>query len=172
MELARIRDHLKASRADARWEPDDKLHCTLKFLGDVPDQIVGPLTDAVTVLALRAGPIEIRYTSVGCFPDRRRPRIVWAGIQDPSGRLTALAGSIDRACAEFGIQREDRPFHPHVTLGRVRSLVSSDDLLSRIESVTFEGPTVQIREIHLVQSSLKPSGSVYKTLQCVPLGSL
>ena len=170
-ELVRLRDHLRDSRADARWESDDKLHCTLKFLGDTPDRLVGAICDAVTPLVAGTGPIEVRYASVGCFPNNRRPRIVWAGMQDSGGHLTGLAQAIDRACGEFGFQREERPFHPHVTLGRVRSLVSSDDLLSRIESITFEGPTVMIHEILLVQSTLKPTGSVYTAVRSFPVAS-
>jgi len=170
-ELARIRDELRRSRADARWEADAKLHCTLKFLGEVAEPLAGPIGEALASVAARHNPFEVRYASIGCFPDRRRPRVVWAGIEDPAGALAAIAGDIDGASALFGIQREDRPLHPHVTLGRIRSLVSSDDLLSRIESITFEGPTVKISEFLLVRSTLKPSGSVYDTVRRFPLGA-
>jgi 2'-5' RNA ligase len=168
-ELVRVRDDLRRFGADVRWEPDGKLHCTLKFLGDVPERILPALGDALAATAGATSPMEVRYAGVGCFPDIRRPKIVWAGMR--SGGLAALAESVDITCAGFGMSREQRPFHPHVTLGRVKSLVSSDDLLSRIESVTFESPTVMIREILLVRSTLKPSGSVYSTVRSFPLGS-
>ena len=170
-ELARVREHLRASRADARWEPDEKLHCTLKFIGDLPDRQAGPLGDALAAETRNAAPFDVRYAGVGCFPDKRRPRIVWAGIQDPAGGIQALAALADRVCRTFGVPPEDRPFHPHVTLGRIRSLVSSDDLLSRMDSITFEGPTVRIGEILLVRSTLKPSGSVYTVVRRFPLGT-
>jgi RNA 2',3'-cyclic 3'-phosphodiesterase len=165
----RVRDELRRFRADVRWESDGKLHCTLKFIGEVSERILPALGEALAAISMKTSPIEVRYEGVGCFPDIRRPKIIWAGIR--SGALAALAESVDIACAGFGIARESRPFHPHVTLGRVKSLVSSDDLLSRIESVTFESPTVMIREVLLVRSTLKPSGSVYSTVRSFPLGS-
>jgi RNA 2',3'-cyclic 3'-phosphodiesterase len=168
-ELVRVRDDLRRFRADVRWEPDGKLHCTLKFLGEVAERILPELGDALAAVSAVTPQMEARYAGLGCFPDIRRPKIIWAGIR--SGGLAALAESVDMTCAGFGIAREQRPFHPHVTLGRVKSLVSSNDLLSRIESVTFESPTVMIREILLVQSILKPSGSVYSTVRSYPLGS-
>jgi len=168
-ELVRVREDLRRLRADVRWEPDGKLHCTLKFLGEVSERILPALGDALAAISARTPPMEVRYAGLGCFPDIRRPKIIWAGIR--SGGLAAIAESVDMTCTGFGIAREQRPFHAHVTLGRVKSLVSSDDLLSRIESVTFDSPTVMIREILLVQSTLKPSGSVYSTVRSFPLGS-
>lgn len=168
-ELVRVRDELRRFRADVRWEPEGKLHCTLKFLGDVPERILPALGDALAATAAATSPMEVRYAGVGCFPDVRRPKIVWAGMR--SEGLAPLAELVDITCAGFGVAREQRAFHPHVTLGRVKSLVSSDDLLSRIESVTFESRTVMIREMLLVQSTLKPSGSVYSAVRSFPLGS-
>jgi 2'-5' RNA ligase len=169
-ELVRVRDDLRRLHADVRWEPDGKLHCTLKFIGDVPEPVLPALGDALAAISARTPPMEVRYAGVGCFPDIRRPKIIWAGMRDPTGGLAALAESVDITCATCGFAREQRPFHPHVTLGRVKSLVSSNDLLSRIESVTFESPTVMIREILLVRSTLKPSGSVYSTVRSFLLG--
>ena len=169
-EMGRIRDHLREARADARWESDEKLHCTMKFLGETPEALLEPIVTAVSGVAGSAHPFRIVYRGLGCFPDIRRPRVVWVGIDDFERVLVPLAAEVDRACAEFGFQPEERAFHPHVTLGRIRSLVSLHDLLSRIESVTFESPTVTIGEISLIKSNLRPTGSVYTTVRSFPLG--
>ncbi len=169
-ELVRVREELRQFRADVRWEPDGKLHCTLKFLGDVPERIIPALGDALAATSAENIPDGGPVRRGGLLPRHPASEDHLGGdtVRRASSPLRSRSTS---TCAGFGMTREQRPFHPHVTLGRVKSLVSSDDLLSRIESVTFESPTVMIREILLVQSILKPSGSVYSTVRSFPLGS-
>ena len=168
--LIYVRDRLKAERSDVRWESDEKLHCTLKFLGDTKDEIVPRVVASLKELCQAGAPLTLTYTGLGCFPDRRDPRIVWAGIHDSSSALAALTKSIDMAMSSYGFEREKRPFHPHVTIGRVKGRRGLKELIATLETITFDCPPVVIQEILLVKSELRPSGSVYSILERTTLG--
>ena len=165
------RNELRTVRADVKWEPGDKLHCTLKFLGDTPTEKVAPLTAALHTLSQATPPITIAYGGLGVFPARGEPRIIWAGINDRAGQLARLAASIDELAAGFGYEKDRRGFQPHVTLGRVKGTRGIRELLGTLETVTFDCPPVQIHEILLVSSELRPSGSVYTVAARCALGT-
>lgn len=168
--LIGVRNQLKAERSEVRWETDEKLHCTLKFLGETRQETVPRILTSLREVSAASSPLTVTYAGLGCFPDHLDPRIIWAGIRDAGGALTALARSIDTAMAQHGFEREKRPFHPHVTLGRVKGRRGFMELLATLETITFDCPPVVIQEIMLVQSELRPSGSVYSVLQRVALG--
>ena len=165
------RNELRTVRADVKWEPEDKLHCTLRFLGDTPQEKVAPLTAALQTLAKATPPVTISYGGLGVFPERGEPRIIWAGIRDRTNGLAQLATSIDDLAAGFGYEKTRQAFQPHVTLGRVKGTRGIMDLLDTLETVTFDCPPVQIHEILLVSSELRPSGSVYTVAARCALGT-
>jgi 2'-5' RNA ligase len=167
--LVALRDRLAESRADVRWEAGEKLHATLKFLGETAEPLLPEIRDALERIGTACPPVRTRYRSVGAFPTTRTPRVVWAGMDDTSGDLADLAGRLEEVMAGLGFRREERPFHPHITLGRVRGQGSLDRLRSLMESVTFDGPPVVLHEMRLVKSVLRPGGSQYSTLHSVPL---
>jgi RNA 2',3'-cyclic 3'-phosphodiesterase len=169
--MTAARDDLRMVRSDVKWEPDDKLHCTLKFLGDTPAGKVPALITALGSLTRGTRPVTVAYGGVGVFPERGEPRIVWAGIRDASQELARLAAAIDALTATFGFEKERRPFQPHVTLGRVKGSRGIRELLGTLETVTFDCPPVQIQEVLLVSSELRPSGSVYTIAARCPLGT-
>jgi len=168
--LIQVRDQMRALRTDVSWERDDKLHCTLKFLGETKDDLVPRIVRTLTEVCEAGSPLTLTYAGLGCFPDRRDPRVIWAGIREADGRLGALVQAIDAAMMQHGFEREKRAFHPHVTLGRVKGRRGLKELIGTLETVTFDCPPVVIQEIMLVKSELRPSGSVYSVLQRVALG--
>ncbi len=168
--LSEVREILRGSRADVKWEPTEKLHCTIKFLGDTRHDHVKPVTSALRELAADIQPFTVGYEDVGCFPGRRDPRIIWAGMADPDGGLKILFEGIDEAMSHLGFEREHRAFHPHVTLGRVKGARKIAELLEMMETVTLVSPPVMIQEIELVKSILGPGGSVYSLVAGVRLG--
>lgn len=168
LHIAAIRDRLKASNADVKWEPDEKLHATLKFLGNTKEDL---LPDFVSYLEGAAtSTLFVKYAGMGCFPNERAPKVIWVGMNDINGNLASLQKEIDTGFARFGFEQDDRSFHPHVTLGRVKGNKRLDSLLRMMESITFESQPVEIREVALIKSELKPGGSVYTTLKTIPLG--
>jgi RNA 2',3'-cyclic 3'-phosphodiesterase len=167
--VAAIRDELRATGADVRWEPEGKLHCTVKFLGDTDDSRIADVIAAVRQSVAGIPPFVVRYTRLGCFPNRRDPRIIWAGMDNADGALARLQQQIEDACAAVGYEREDRAFHPHVTLGRVKGRRNLEQLLALMEKLTFDTGPATIADVELAKSDLQPSGSVYTTLNTVPL---
>lgn len=167
--IAAIRDTLRSCHADVRWEQEDKFHATLRFLGDIPDHLLPEIVSSIERVSEHFGPLTVRYHGIGCFPDRKRPRVVWVGVDETSGELRALQAAIEDALHTIGYEREERRFHAHVTIGRVRSHKNIHNLLETMESVTFESPPVIITALSLVRSDLKPGGSIYTTLKQFPL---
>ncbi len=153
-----------------RWVNLDQTHLTLKFLGESPETAVGAVGRALTSAARQVEPFTLALGEVGVFPDRRRPRVIWVGIDagEHAVALRDLHGGLERELARLGYAADDRAFSPHLTLGRVRqglrpaelSLVS--ELLDRSWPVA---PTsFEVRSICLVASELRPTGAVHTRL--------
>ena len=168
--LARARDRLRESGADVKWEPTEKLHCTVKFLGDTREELVPPITDRLSQIASVIPPFRVSYRGVGCFPGPRDPRIIWAGMEDPECTLKELFRAADEAMSTLGFERERRAFHPHVTLGRVKGTRRIRELLASMETVILDNPPVAIQDIELVKSTLEPGGSRYSLVAEMKLG--
>jgi len=169
--LAGVRDRLEPTRADVRWEPDGKLHCTLKFLGDTGEEVLPDIISALEGVASSTPPFPIRYSGLGCFPDKREPRIIWVGMEDANGILQRLAQTVETRMEALGFKPEQRIYHPHVTLGRVQSSRRMRELLAMMETVIFQSSPAFLREIELVKSKLKARGSAYTMVAKMTLGN-
>lgn len=169
--LAGVRDRLESTRADVKWESDEKLHCTLKFLGDTREEVLPDIVSALGHVTSSTPTFPMRYSGLGCFPNKREPRIIWVGMEDANGILQKLAQTVEIHMAALGFKPEQRVYHPHVTLGRVKSSRRMRELLAMMETVTFQSSLVSLREIELVKSELKPGGSVYTPVAKVALGN-
>jgi 2'-5' RNA ligase len=107
---------------------------------------------------------------VGVFPNRKYPRVIWVGIED-SDFLKNLQKDIEHAMASLGYQKEEREFHPHLTLGRVRSQKGMAHIIHELDTLQSKDfGSVEINSIKLMRSDLKPTGSQYYCLQEIPLG--
>jgi 2'-5' RNA ligase len=167
--IASVINELKASNADIRWEQIEKLHITLKFLGDTNEKLLPQIVLLLEGVASHVSPFLISYLGVGCFPNKREPRIIWVGAQEASGTLQSLVESIESAMASVGFEKEERKFHAHATVGRVKSLGNLHNLLRTMDSTTLDCQPTEVRHIVLIKSELKPNGSVYLTLKEFPL---
>jgi 2'-5' RNA ligase len=101
-----------------RWTDVERMHLTLKFLGECPESAVDPLVGAIRLVAPRYDPLDLELGGLGAFPNSRRPRIVWLGVQADS-KLELMHHDLEVACASLGYDIEGRAFRPHVTIGRV-----------------------------------------------------
>lgn len=152
----------------ARWVRPEAMHLTLKFLGDVQDQADARQLDSIRA-ALAAvhscAPVELQFHSVGFFPDARRPRVVWCGI-DSSPNLAPLAADISLAMEPLGFPAEDRAFVPHLTLARLDASPGAAKLVPAAEALKSRaiGSALET-EFHLFESILRPSGAEYRKLQ-------
>ncbi len=116
--VGEIQDELRKAHADVSWERQEKLHCTVRFLGETPSELVPAIADALTEIGRKNPPFSVRYRGTGCFPGRRDPRVLWLGIENSDGRLNSLFQSVDAAMSALGLKPENRQFHPHLTLGK------------------------------------------------------
>ncbi len=167
--LAEVLMRLRATAPRVRWESPDKFHCTMKFLGSVEIGNTEPIASAVRTMVAGASAFRVTYETIGAFPNRRAPRVVWVGCTEPSGVLAKLRDELEEGLVPFGFEREEKPFKPHITLGRVKDPADAKHLTPMLESLTFEPLTVQVNDIVLMKSDLTPRGSLYTTLQEFPL---
>ena len=150
---------------EVRWVRPENVHLTLKFLGDVPEDDLGHIAEALEQLRLRYGPFEAELSGFGAFPSARRARILWAGIGEGSEPLRALAGDVEASLERLGFEREDRVYVPHLTLGRARGRPVSLEAGGPPPPV----PGFLVRSVELVESVLGATGSASSTLAVYPL---
>jgi 2'-5' RNA ligase len=156
-------------RARASWERPEKLHLTLKFLGEVAVTRVEALTRAAGRACVSAKPFELTIAEAGVFPPHGLPRVLWLGVVDIYGRLARLQQSLEEECATDGFAREARDFKPHLTLARLRSKDGARELASAHRELRFEAQTFTVTELIVMRSELGPGGSRYVPLTRHPL---
>jgi RNA 2',3'-cyclic 3'-phosphodiesterase len=150
-----------------RWVPAQNMHLTLKFLGDVSPSSVEFLVQMLRNEADAASCFSLQLTGLGAFPSIKRPRVILIGIQAPAA-LTALQRGIESASRRLGYEPEERPFSPHLTLGRVKqnaTVGEQQKIRHIIEGIQVDVlGTARVDSVHLFKSELKPNGSVYTRL--------
>ena len=166
--IAEVQIKLKEVQADVQWEPKDKFHITLIFLGNIEQSKFELLSAALAKSFQQFRSFAISYESIGAFPNIRNPRVVWMGIQS-NQMILDLQAAAGQICLEFGFPLDDRMFHPHITLGRVKEARHVPRLTEAIKTVTFEPIEMHCSEIVFMKSELRPSGSIYTILKSFPL---
>ncbi len=155
-----------------RWVAPQNVHLTLKFLGDVSPINLERLAEAIRIEAEAHQAFSMSVGGIGAFPNSRRPRVIWIGLEAPAA-LAALQRGVEAASASLGYVAENRPFSPHLTVGRVGQSISVADLhkihtaLDGME--VGELGQVQVEAIHIFKSDLHPGGSVYTPLYVLPI---
>ena len=160
---------LKESRADVKWEAENKFHVTIKFLGNVGENTLPDILSTVKNAVTRHNQFSVIYQTIGAFPNKNRPRVLWVGCTNSDHKLMEIKNNLDYVLTPYGFEIEDRQFNPHVTLGRIKSPSGIKNLIQKLENVTFQPRQVSITEILVVKSILKSSGSEYTTLLTIPL---
>lgn len=156
----------------AKWVRPEAMHITLKFIGEVGADKVAPIRAALASVNSIA-PIEMQFRGLGFFPNERRPRVLWCGIE-VSPNLAELATALERVLVPLGIPAESRDFVPHLTLARFQTeggprkeLETLVRAASELKSYDF-GRTRET-EFHLIESILKPAGAEYKRVETFPI---
>lgn len=167
-QMAAVQSQLKATQADVKWDLQDKFHITLKFLGDVELSNIESLSSALAGMVKQFPVFEITYDALGAFPNLHNPRVIWIGTKANQVVLNLQSG-VERVCSDFGFQKEERVFHPHITFGRVKGTRNLARLTEAIKTITFEPMQSRCSELLLMKSDLRPSGSIYTILKSFPL---
>ncbi len=151
-----------------RWTAPDRWHLTLLFLGAVPEECVQPLVSAAAPAVEVAPPMDLRLAGGGRFGSLRRPQVAWSGLDGDVAPLVDLAARLAGAARALRLPVEDRPFRPHLTLGRWRPRQPADGTLTdRLSG--YRGPVWPVREVRLVESRLGPHPE-YVTVATWPVG--
>ena len=172
-ELAAAKTAGSSTARDVRWVTPDNIHLTLKFLGDVKSDKLPDLQRAVADACAGAAPFTLSITGAGAFPNTRRPNVIWVGVSGDVERAAALAQKIDDACAALGFAREERPFSPHLTLGRIKRDARPSDrhfigeMIVNAHVGTFG--ELRVERVSVMKSELHPGGSVYTRLAEIQL---
>ena len=163
-EKLRDRARARAPRARITWVPADRLHFTLRFLGEVDDQR-GAAIAAVLAPPLTVAPFDMRVGGVGAFPESGAPRVLWVSLAEGGEALRQIERELSARLATCGVPRDARPFRPHLTLARVREPAGlrSGPLFDGVGDLNFGASRVDA--ITLFESRLSPKGPSYRALQ-------
>jgi len=154
-----------------RWAKREQFHLTLKFLGSVEHQRVPALTDAVSAACQKFGALSLRAQGIGCFPDYRFPRVIWAGVADLQQQLPLMQSAVQLASQEFTNEEPEERFTGHVTLGRIKHITrpAAEALAKSAAKLVGRNFGEWIaHELHIMRSELSPKGARYSALASIP----
>ena len=162
--LKPVQRDLQSEVRKASWTKLGNFHLTLKFLGDVPAEAVDAISEAVQNVANTQKPFSIELGGIGTFPTLARPRVIWIGVKQRASTVSHLAKAVNLELKHLGFPTDNR-FHPHLTLGRLRSPVNLEPLKNVLHKYdTIDGAVINVNEIIVMQSQLHPNGAIYTPL--------
>jgi 2'-5' RNA ligase len=173
--IASAIERLRPLASAVAWVPSPNLHVTLQFLGGQSEERLIAAEAALTAVAARCAPIDVAVHGIGGFPGLERPRILWIGLAQGALELRGLQAQVADALAAAGFPRDERPWHPHVTIGRVfderrwrrDAGPALRTVLARAATTSFGA--LRVAEVALMRSDLSPSGARYRVLRAVAL---
>lgn len=155
---------LKQKNRAVKWVRPEGLHVTVKFLGSIDESLIKPLSRDLDTIAAAQEPLHVSLSGIGAFPDRKRTRVIWAGLKGDTAIMAEIARQVEDKCAGYGMKPETRPFLAHVTMGRLK-VPSVVDLAQEIREREFI-----INKVVLFKSELSSSGARYVVLHWSVLG--
>ena len=166
----RLRKKLRSNDSGIKWVPPENIHLTLKFLGNIADQDIPEICNAVSRATSEFQPFSFGVGTCGCFPPKGAARVLWIGITQGQPELKQLAKRVDHWVNKLGFPLEKRAFSGHLTLARIRQINVGKDIHRLVEQTTLETLGQQIvSAITVFQSDLRPGGPIYTPLQHAPL---
>jgi RNA 2',3'-cyclic 3'-phosphodiesterase len=165
-QIITLQDTMARTGTEVKWVEPENLHVTLLFLGEVDMLDVPPICQSVADTVRLHSSFPMSIENVGCFPNLRRPRIVWVGVGEGVQEVVALHDALEPPLLELGCyRREERHYTPHITLGRVKSDRPTDKLTASLtRRAGWKGGATSVREIHVMSSELTSRGPIYTVL--------
>ncbi|HEV7859704.1 MAG TPA: RNA 2',3'-cyclic phosphodiesterase [Pyrinomonadaceae bacterium] len=165
-------ESLRGAMPDVRasWDRAEKLHITVKFMGEIEAARVPSLSQAASRAVACVEPFALAIEGAGAFPAKGPPRVLWLGVTDSSGGLASLQTSLEDASSEEGFPREKRPFHPHLTIARPRQPPGARRLAALHQERGFASPPFRVTELLIIRSELGSGGSRYAEISRHGLG--
>lgn len=160
-----LQETMARSGAEVKWVEPENLHVTLLFLGEVEDREIPRVCQIVAETTQMHAAFTMSVETAGCFPNPRRPRILWVGVGQGAQELCRLHDDLERPLEELGYRREERRYSPHITLGRVRSERPAQTIAAALarHSVWKAGEKL-VEEIQVMSSELTSTGPIYTVL--------
>ena len=169
--IEEVQGDLRSTHADVRWVSPEKIHLTLKFFGNIEEPRIDPIFKSIEEPVRNILPFSVRVRGLGAFPSMKNPRVIWMGLVEGKEMLTSLQEQIEAHLEKIGFEPEDRPFQPHLTLGRMKSGRGKEELVGKMEKYTEEEfGDFQVERVVLFKSDLRPSGPIYTLLRVLRLG--
>jgi len=148
-------------RASLKLVEPENLHLTMKFLGETPPEKLESIKKILSEQVSSFAAFEVEVAGLGVFPNLQRARVIWAGVTKGRDEIVDLQRRIDFALSNLGFEPE-QDFHPHVTLARVKSALNLSLLAGFIREMSSHPfGAFEVREVHLMQSTLTPKGPIY-----------
>ncbi len=163
-ELAKLQSELRRTGADVGWTNPDNIHLTLRFLGEVGERQVESLKKLCAQIATEFSPFALQLGDTGYFPNFRQPRVLWVGLDGNTEIAAKLQKRLETELVALGFDREDKPFKPHLTIGRVKSGKNIKLLMAKADMVRLPQLSFEIGELVLFKSELHPAGAQYTAL--------
>ena len=166
---ARLQEHIVRLRkevpdAAASWSRVENIHLTLKFFGNVEVDRIAKISAAATRTTEQFSTFEIEVGKTGVFPRPSRAQVLWIGVNDLSGNLSALQKTFETECAAAGFEKEDSAYRPHLTIARLRKPESARRLAETHLNMNFEPIAVKLNDLIIFRSELSSKGSRYTAL--------
>jgi len=169
--IEEVQGDLRSTHADVRWVSPEKIHLSLKFFGNIEESRIDPIFKSIEEPVRNTPPFSVRVRGAGAFPSLKNPRVIWMGLADGKEMLISLQEQIEASLGKIGFEPEDRPFQPHLTLGRMKSSREKVELVRRMERYTEEEfGDFRVERVILFKSDLRPSGPIYTPLREMKLG--
>lgn len=167
--IEEVQNPLKKTDTYISWVKPGNVHLTLKFLGEVEENKIEDVFYGTEKALKGAKSFSLSLKNLGCFPNLRRPRVVWVGVDKGKEELSFLQKNIEEELSKLGYPKEDRAFSPHLTIGRVKSPKNIEKLVKLIEKTDFQTEEVKINEVVVMKSQLHPQGAIYTPLRKIKL---
>lgn len=168
-EVEKVRRPLAERGVRVGWVPPANLHVTLKFLGSVQEESLEAIAGKMRRLLVGRSPVELKLGGFGAFPTDAEPRVLWVGVDGGQG-LLQIAREVERECTELGFEREERVYHPHITVGRVKDVGAPGAIAELWKSSVALG-TSSLKEIVVYESQTLKTGSEYVARHRVPFSA-
>ena len=169
--LSRSSRDLKKYLPDVRWIKAGNIHLTVVFLGNIHLNDIAALGKEVKKVCRRHGPFKMFLNGLGMFGSQRSPRVIWVGLDGDIRQMGYFRNALNKHLKPYGVKRENRPFKPHLTLGRFKKGAWSSGSLNQVleEFKNLESPEIILSELALFRSDLTPEGAVYTRLEAWPM---
>ncbi len=159
-----LKNTIEKKTGKVRWVKRDQLHLTVKFVGDTPEESNDDVRGVMQKVANQMTPFKIFIQGVGCFPKIERPRVMWVGLDGAIDKLNQLVTAVHDGLHPLGFPREEKEFHPHITMARAKYPQKKTPDISSFLNTTYDPIPFRIEKIQFISSELFPNGPVYTIL--------